>query len=277
MFERLRNGWRLAGESFAVLRADKKLLIFPLLSGLACIVVLLSFLLPLVVSPDLLDKLKRRDIPEGVLLAIAFAFYFINYFVIIFFNSALVACALIRFNGGEPTLGDGFRAAVSRLPQILGWALVSATVGLILRIVEENSEKAGKFIVGLLGMAWSAMTFFVVPVLVVEKLGPVAAFKRSTSLVRKAWGESLTGNFSISLIIFLVALAAGLPLVIGIAVGGPALMIGAAFTLALWVVIALVSAAVRVIITAVLYQFAAQKPLPQQFDAQTLQGAFVRK
>jgi hypothetical protein len=277
MFDRLRNGWRLAGESFAVLRADKKLLVFPLLSGLACILVVFSFLLPLLVSPDLRDMLKQRQIHEGVLLAIGFAFYFINYFVIIFFNSALVACALIRFNGGEPTLGDGFRAAVSRLPQILGWALVSATVGFVLRIVEENSEKAGRFIVGLLGMAWSAMTFFVVPALVVEKLGPVAAVKRSVGLVRKAWGESLTGNFSISLIILLVALVAALPLFLGLAVGGPALMIGAAITLTLWVVIALVSAAVRVIITAVLYQFAAEKAVPAQFDTGTLRQAFVQK
>src|SRR5436309_12070400 len=98
---------------------------------------------------------------------VAFAFYFCTYFVIIFCNAALISCALLRFNGQNPTLGDGFRAAFARLPQIFAWALVSATVGVLLKLIEQAHEKVGEFVAGLLGTAWSILTYFVVPVMVV--------------------------------------------------------------------------------------------------------------
>src|SRR5690606_33503734 len=104
-----------------------------------------------------------------------FAYYFVNYFVIIFFNSALISCAIIRFKGGNPTLSDGFSAASSRLPQIAGWAAVAATVGVVLRIIESRSEKVGEIVAGLLGMALSAVTSFVAPLIVVVRTGPVSA------------------------------------------------------------------------------------------------------
>ena len=79
---------------------------------------------------------------------VAFAYYFCNYFVIVFFNAALISCALLQFHGETPTLGDGLRAAWSRLPQILAWALVSATVGMLLKAVENVHEKAGQITLG---------------------------------------------------------------------------------------------------------------------------------
>ena len=145
-----------------------------------------------------------------------FAFYVVNYFVIVFFNSALIACAIIRFKGGNPTIGNGFSAAFSRMPQILGWALVAATVGLILKIIESRSEKLGALVAGLLGMAWSAVTYFVVPVIVVEQAGPVQAGRRSLDILKKTWGEALTANFGIGFIVFLASLAGIIPLVLGV-------------------------------------------------------------
>jgi Family of unknown function (DUF6159) len=279
MFEKLRIGWQLAGESFAVLKADKKLLVFPLLSGLACLLILLSFGGILFGMDIIPAALKNPDQSTRFLLfALGFAFYFVNYFVVIFFNSALMACALVRFNGGEPTLGDGLRAATSRLPQILGWALVSATVGMLLKVIESWSDKVGQFVTSLVGMAWGAVTFFVVPVLVVEKLGPIQAVKRSTSIVRQTWGESMAGNFSIGLIVFLWSLAATVPAILGVVLGTPAtVVIGVGVTVALWIVIGLVSAAAHVIITGILYQFASQKPIPAQFSPELLERAFACK
>ena len=127
-----------------------------------------------------------------------FLFYFLNYFIVIFFNSAVIACAILRMRGGEPTLSIGFNAALSRLPQIVGWALVAATVGLILRALENVARKrgnlVGQIVAGLLGMAWSVVTFLVVPILVVEKKGPFEAVKESAALLRKTWGEQLVGG-----------------------------------------------------------------------------------
>jgi hypothetical protein len=279
MFERLGNGWRMGMESFRVLRTDKKLLLFPFFSFLACLLVLASFVLPLMNSKwaaQIADGGKGLNDP--LVFILVFAFYFLNYFVIIFFNSALITCAIIRFNGGEPTIGDGLGAAMSRLPQILGWSLVSATVGIILKAIEQSSERAGEIISGILGVAWSVLTFFVIPVLVVEKVGPIKAFSRSCSLIKQTWGESLGARFGIGLIVFLLFLVACLPALLGILTGNlTAAVIGICITLVLIILVSLISAAVQVIITAALYQYAAEHRAPQQFDESLLRGAFGGK
>src|SRR5579859_817357 len=181
MFDKLSNSFALAKASWNVLLSDKKLLVFPIVSGLCCVLVMATFAAPFLFKPQLLDFLGDNEgiNPPIWVYPVAFAYYFCNYFVVVFCNSALITCALIRFNGGEPTLADGFRAAWSRLPQIAAWAVVAATVGLILKAIENSNDKVGRFISGLLGVAWSVLTFFVVPVLVVEKVGPIQAVKRS--------------------------------------------------------------------------------------------------
>src|SRR5262249_58757603 len=136
------------------------------------------------------------------LYAVGFAYYFCTSFVIVFFNAALIGCALLKFAGQPATLGDGLRAAGSRLPQIAAWALVSATVGVILKAIENANQKAGEIISAVLGTAWSILTFFVVPVLVVEKVGPFQAVARSVSILRKAWGEALFGGIGLGLFTF---------------------------------------------------------------------------
>ncbi|HCS52827.1 MAG TPA: hypothetical protein DIW81_14750, partial [Planctomycetaceae bacterium] len=160
MFQRLSNGWSLAKQSWRVLMLDKELLVFPVVSGFCCLLVLASFIVPLfatgyvdVVLND--GQISQEESQDPIAYIILFAFYFVNYFVIVFFNSALVACAIIRFKGGDPTVADGFRASMNRLPQIAGWAFLSATVGVILKVIESRSEKVGQIVAGLLGAAWS--------------------------------------------------------------------------------------------------------------------------
>src|SRR5205814_4165376 len=105
-----------------------------------------------------------------------------------------------------PRLSDGFKMAMARLPQIFAWALVSATVGVLLKVIESLNDKVGEFVASLLGTAWSIMTYFVVPVLVVEKVGPMQAVSRSVSLLKRTWGEALVGRMGIRFVLFLLAL-----------------------------------------------------------------------
>lgn len=280
MFDKLANGWELMKASGRVLRLDKELLVFPFLSGLSCLLVLGSFALPLFFSGALAidQNAARHAVQNPLAYVVLFAFYFCNYFVIVFFNSALVACAIIRFNGGDPTLGDGLQAAGSRLPQILGWSLVTATVGFVLKIVESRSEKLGAFMADLLGLAWSIATFFVVPVIVVEKVGPIDAIKRSGQILRRAWGESFVANQGIGFFVFLFMLAACLPAALGIMTGVPAFMIaGIAITVVAMIVLSAISAALHSILLAAIYVFAADGRVPDQFDRGTLQDAFARR
>lgn len=279
MFERISTGWNLAKQSFNVLKLDKELLLFPVFSGIACILVTASFAIPIFIS-------GAFEIPEAGLSSgqkvlysvLAFAYYFVSYFIIIFFNSALVACAIIRLKGGDPVVSDGIGASMARLPQIAGWALVSATVGLILKSIESRSERVGEIVAGLLGMAWSITTFFVIPVLVVEKAGPVDAFKRSVGIMKKTWGESLTANFGIGIITFLVSLlGVGVIVVGGVMMGTSAVLGGILIGLGIiWILfVSLVSSALNSILLAALYIYAAEGKSPDHFDNGMIKGAFA--
>ena len=286
MFEKISNGWALTKQSWRVLMLDKELLLFPLFSGISCLLVLASFLAPLFGTGyfELLlnDQLAAEESFQSPLTYILlFAFYFVNYFVIIFFNSALIACAVIRFTGGNPTLMDGLSAAGRRLPQIAGWALVSATVGVILKVIESRSETVGKIIAGILGTVWSIGTYFVIPVLVVEKKGPIDAFKRSASVMRKSWGEALVSNFGISLLTFIFAFLAALIAAAGVyALLNEYAVLG---TIALacgvlgFLLVSLISTALNSILIAALYLYAADEVVPEHIDQSLLKNAFASR
>jgi Family of unknown function (DUF6159) len=273
---RIRNGWALAKQSWRVLLLDKELLVFPLVSGIASLLVFASFVAvgwansDVITAPDGNWSIRPH---EAVFWPLCAAFYFINYFIIVFFNSALVACAMLRFRGGDPTVRDGLRAARERLLQIVAWVLLAATVGVVLRVIESRSKLAVRIITGLLGAAWTLATYFVVPVLVVEKLGPLDALKRSVAIGKKAWGESLVSNAAVGFIVTLVTFA--LVILVGaatvvLAVNSSSLAIalaGAAMVMALMLLGALVGSALGSIALSAIYLYATQGKVAAAFAA----------
>lgn len=276
---RLRGAWLLARQSWRVLMLDKELLVFPLMSGIACLLVLAAFIAGLFVTGNVQPDRAAED---ATLWVIGFIYYFVNYFVIVFFNSALVACAMIRFQGGDPTVADGLRAATARLPQILSWVLLAATVGIVLRMLQERFELLGRIVIGLVGAAWTIATYFIVPVLVVEKLGPLDAVKRSVMLMKQTWGESLMSHVGIGaatgLITFLAVLLAGIASVaLAVATSNMGLLVaGGLVIVAILILAALVSSALTTIVLSALYLYAAEKQVPQAFDG-VAQYAFAPK
>ena len=195
MFARLSRSWDLVQASASVLRQDKELLLFPLISVFALMLVVAGFALP-VIGLGALDGMSGGD-DERISVAmygVAFLFYFSQYFVIFFFNAALVGAAMIRLDGGNPSLGDGMRIAASKIGAIAGYALIAATVGMILRAIQERVGFIGKIIVGMLGVGWTIATYMVVPVLVAKNIGPIAAVKESAMLLKKTWGENVIGQ-----------------------------------------------------------------------------------
>lgn len=276
LIERIENGWDMAVESLNVLWMDKELLVFPAISLTASLLILGSFVWPIwstgygqwfVQQPD-----WQRD---WLLWATLFVFYAINYFIILFFNSALVACVLIRLRGGDPTLADGFRAAMQRLPQIAGWAIVSATVGVVLKIVEKGSERwAEKFAINVAEFAWSMATFFVVPVLVVEKVGPFDALKRSAKVIRESWGESFVADLGIGLIGMLASIPAYFLIILGwMSLSSDRDNQGVVFLVGgiLWLIaVALVTSVLEMIARAGLYMQAVDEKLLRRFEKRVL-------
>ncbi len=277
---RIRSGWTLAKLSLRVLMLDKELLVFPLLSGISCFLLLAGFFAGVWATGTAgEDGAVHKDVSWVVVLA----YYFANYFVIVFFNSALVACAMIRFRGGKPTLGDGMRAARERLPQIAAWALLAASVGVILKMIENRVGFIGRIVTALLGASWTIGSYFVVPVLVSEKIGPVDAFKRSVAILKKAWGEAIVGNLGLGLITFLVTM--GLLILTGLAtaflavkLGSAAVVLGGGVLMVLIMVLAaLVGSALNAIVLSGLYLYATEGKVPEAFAGARLQQAFVAK
>lgn len=258
---------------------DKELLVFPLLSGFACMLVLASFIAGVFATGSARSD-KTYD--DAMLWALMFVYYFLNYFVIAYFNSALVACAMIRFQGGDPTVAVGMRAANARLPQILAWVLLAATVGVVLRVLQERFALLGRIVIALLGAAWTIATYFIVPVLVMEKLGPFDALRRSTMLMKQTWGESLVSHVGIGaatgLITFLgVLLIGGASTALAVATSSlGVLAAGGVLLVAFLVLAALVSSALTSIVLSALYLYAAEKKVPQAFDG-VAQFAFAPK
>jgi len=207
MFKRFSNSWQLFKASLEVLKQDRELLWFPVLSSLAALVVVASFMVPLVFwGPSAPEIQQGEEMPFGFYLGM-FAFYIVLYFVIFFFNTALVGAAMMRLDGRDPTVSDGLRIARERVGAIFGYAVIAATVGLLLQAIEERVGLIGKIVVGLLGASWTAASFLVVPVLVTRDVGPVDAVKESVQLLKKSWGENIIGHLGLGAVFFLVYLA----------------------------------------------------------------------
>lgn len=277
MFARFSQSWSLVKASASVLRSDKELLLFPLLSGIASLIVIASFFVPAMLA-GVFDGV--RDGEQGVVMyGVVFAFYVVQYFVIIFFNSALIGAATIRLRGGDPTVADGFRIAFSKLPSILGYAVISATVGMVLRAIQERAGFIGRIVAGFLGMAWTVVSFLVVPVLVNSDIGPVDAVKRSAELLKKTWGENLIGNVGIGFVFGVVTFALiflGIGLVVlAASTGVTSLAIGVAavFGIALLGLV-LLQAALQGVYAAALYRYAADGEAGAGFAPDMVANAF---
>ena len=217
--ERIKRSWELVKASFEVLKQDRELILFPIVSGVIMFFVTLTFLIPTLVG-NFFDNLFVNGIPIFGYIVL-FLFYLVQYIVVYYNSTALVGAAMIRLRGGDPTVKDGYRIAWSQILPIIGWALLSATVGLILNVLSSNSKNKGRgksLIASLIGAAWNVLTFLVVPVLAVEGLGPIQAVKRSWELLKGTWGEQISGKLSIGLIFGLIGFGGGAVLV-GLGVG----------------------------------------------------------
>ncbi|MDQ3448581.1 MAG: DUF6159 family protein [Chloroflexota bacterium] len=279
MFERFGRSLELAKASWNVLRADKELLIFPLVSFVLTVLVTISFAVPFYFT-GALERAADGGV-DVVTLVLGFLYYFVTYTVIIFSNAALVGAAMIRLDGGDPTVRDGFRIAFSRLPAILGYAAISATVGMILRAIAERGGIVGAIGAAIVGVAWNVATFLAIPVLVMEGVGPIEAVKRSGGLLKRTWGEQVVGNVGISLVFGLLILAVilvGVALVaVTISVAPPLALAVIVLAVILVAAIALVGAAVSGIFTASLYRYVTKGDGGPMFPTSTLQQAFRPK
>lgn len=292
MGEKFARSWMLTKQSWAVLREDKHLMLFPIISGIA---ILLLMIVSLGGGGAILwstgafetagsqaDQQQHLNnvLHSPVAYAALFVFYFVSNFVVIYFNAALVSCVINRFRGVESGFGAGLRAANARLPKILAWAALNATVGMIMKIAEERLGWIGRLILRGIAFAWNIATFFVVPVLVVDNVGPIDAVKKSVEVLKKSWGESLIVQTGVGLVMGLLTIGV-LLLGVGAAVGVGVLTqsVGLAFIpvavmLVVMTALVLISTTMRSILVAACYQYATTGQAPDAFAADSLQAMF---
>lgn len=273
LLTRMSNGWQLALDSFAVLKENRQLILFPILSGISMLLVVSSFVV-ILFSASGWDMEALRDQSTVTNYIFLFGYYLVNYFIIVFFNTALIHCTHLYFNGERPTVAQGLRFALSRVGSILAWAVFAATVGTILKAIQDKLGSVGKIITGLIGIVWSIATFFVVPVLAYEHLGPLGAVKRSVSLMKEKWGESLTATFSFGMIQLLAILILLIP---SFALGYFVHPIAGAvlFALGLFTLISIFSAVKMIFISAVYHNINGD-PV-RHFNQQFADNLFVEK
>jgi hypothetical protein len=284
MFNSFSRSWELVKASWAVLRADKELVVFPMVSMIGMIIVSIAFIIP-AIAAGVFDSVTsgRNSHSSGVLsVIVGFLFYVVLYSVIFFANTALVGAAMMRLRGENPTLRDGFRIASEHATAILGYAVISATVGVVLNTLSRRAGIVGQIVISIIGFVWNVATYLVVPVLVVEKLGPVDAIKRSAALLKATWGEQLTGNFSMGAVFGLIGVVGtiilGIPLC---ALSGSnsavAIAVPIVLMVILWVVIGVVSSTLQGIYTAALYRYATEGSVGDFFSDDIVKNAFRPK
>ena len=288
MFKRFSNSWQLFKASLEVLKQDRELLWFPVLSSLAALVVVASFMVPLAFWGSSVPEMQQgEEMPFGFYLGM-FAFYIVLYFVIFFFNTALVGAAMMRLDGHDPTVSDGLRIARGRVGAIFGYAVIAATVGLLLQAIEKRVGQIGKIVVGLLGVSWTAASFLVVPVLVTRDVGPVDAVKESVLLLKKTWGENIIGHLGLGAVFVLVYLALfavlaviAIPLATLGEVDGSTVQVGAVvlaiIAIPLLLLVVAAQSALTGIYSAVLYRYSTNHEAVGGFSSGLLESAFRGK
>jgi Family of unknown function (DUF6159) len=290
MFQRIGRGWGIAKASWAVVKLHPKLLLLPIFSGIAFMLLMAAIGLSVFAGSksDYMRHLLETQPPDQPIVYVAlFAFYFACTFIIVFFNAALIFCALQSFAGKEPSLRAGLATAAGRLPQILAWTFVAATVGLILNALQSFLKDKLGFVGALLGgvaeTAWAVVTYFVVPVVVVDGVGPIEAVKRSSAILRRTWGEAIGGEGGLGLISFFFFL----PVVLLFGVFGTAgigVWASPPLAIALIAVVAVYLLALVVVFTALgtifrtgTYVYATTGQAPSSMDPALLQAAFRKK
>ncbi len=268
------RSFKLVKESFAVLKKDKEIMWFPVISVIVTVLLFVSFITPIYFSADI----RLGDLTSNYLYYVMFfAYYLLSYFIIIFFNTGLITCVHIRLHGGDPTLSDGLKNAAKHVKKIFIWALISATIGIILRAIANKSGTLGKIVTGIIGMVWSLLTFFVIPVMIFENVSVFQSIKRSGHLFKKTWGENVVGRFSIGIFFVILSLIGIIPLVLSLfTMSLTMIILVLASVITYWVILGVISSSLSVIFTTALYDYANTGKVPSAYSPEVIKNAFKK-
>ena len=221
-FDTIGRGWKLSKLSFSVVKADPELLLYTFLSAMMVFVTIAAAAYPgyeaeikegshwamtdPVTNPETGEEERQAT---SSYMAWIFLTYMVGSIIVVFWNSAIIVSAHERLTGGDPTIMTGIKAAFSRIHIIILWGIIAGTVGLLLRIARDaiSNEKApaalkilASIMLWIVEVAWWIYTFFIIPMIVLEKKGIREGLRDGRSLFGKTWGENITSGLGIGLI-----------------------------------------------------------------------------
>lgn len=283
----LSRSWNLTKVSFRVIGQDKELLLFPLIGMVLSVGYLLALLYPTIWLEMSRDGSMQWDVADYIVTFIA---YLGLSFIGTFSNMCIVYTAKTRFAGGNATFGESVSFSLGRIHQVLAWATVAATVGLVFRMIDDAAERAGgvgKIVVGvlrgILGMVWSAITMFVVPSMVYRGTGPIDAIKDSIRVLKKTWGESIVRSLGFGLVEFLflligmLAFGSAIAGVVSMGAGSPAILAVVVLGVMYFMGVVFVFMLAHMIFNTALYAYASEGAMAPGYDSEMLRSAFRTK
>ena len=191
-----------------------------------------------------------------------------------------------RLAGGDPNIRSGLSGASQSIVTIFMWAVLAGTVGSDTEHTVQPGPTAGRhngydqpsIVISLIGAAWTLVTYFVVPLIVIERRSLGDAFKTSLSMLRRTWGEQIVANFGLGIAAFLAFLvAAGITALLFFVLsplGGFGAFIAIVIGVVLIAGVALVFATLDGIYKAALYNYAVDGVVPSLFPDDAIRGAF---
>ena len=255
------DSWKLTKTAFGLIREDRALLIFPLVAGLSILGVLGLLALGmfwLILPPLASGTLSNAYAALGV--ALFLLAYFAMAFLSIYCTAALVGAATLKLNGQQPTAADGWRVARSRVGRLLAWAILTATVGLLIQAISSRVRGVGGVLIaGIGGASWAVVTYFIIPVILYEDQGAWRSLSRSGKLFISTFGRSIVSNVVVGLIIAAGLFAGVVLVVVGALLLGTSLYLGIGVIvlgLAIGAVVVLIGSAAEGILRAALYRYA---------------------
>ena len=281
--DKFSRSWKLTKQTFAVMMHDKEILLLPVFGSIFSIILFIIFILPWFVG-GIFKGLGPLFLYGGI-----FIFYFSVTFAAVFFNAGVVHIAKTRLEGGDATLKEGLGAGFKHIKQIISWSLLSATVGLLLNILQSQARRSrgigaiiSRIVISLIGLAWAIVSVFVVPAIVIKGYGPIDALKSSARTIKKTWGESLIRYYGLGLakglfsgVGFLVLLVPGVLMMTGGYWSSGLVMIG--IFILYFMLLSIIFSAANTIFNTALFLYADTGKTSSFYSEEVLSKAFKEK
>ncbi len=279
------RSWEITKLSYAVMKKDKELLMFPVLALIFSVIFILVILFPTVI----IILISGDKLVFGLIQYLAiFIIYLGLAFIATFFNVCTVYTIKKRFEGGNSKSSEAIKFAFSKIYLIFLWSLLAATVGLILKLIEGAAQRikgVGGLIVnliqGFLGMAWSIITLFVIPSIVYKNMTPINAIKNSVGVLKRTWGESLIRVFGLGFAEFLFIIAGIIVLIPLFFISAVMGIFGILFILLLAIIyfvgVALIFSVMNSVFNTALYVYGETGKVPSEFNERVIKNAFKTK